>query len=76
MTRENFDEVLTTLLDKKPFQIFTIELHGGRKFEVDSPRAVVLRNGKAAFLAPGGGFIVFDHESVNLFADVMANQLD
>ena len=37
---------------------------GGRRFEVDHPRALVSRDGVAVFLAPGGVPIWFDHESV------------
>lgn len=65
MTAENFDQVLDTLAERKPFQVFTVELNGGQRFEVDHPRALVVRDGVAVFLAPGGVPIWFDHESVN-----------
>jgi hypothetical protein len=48
-----------------PFHVFTVELHGGRRFEVDHPGALVVRDGVAVFLAPGGTPIWFGHESVN-----------
>ena len=64
MTTENFDRVLQPLRDRKPFQVFTVELGGGRRFEVDHPRAIVVRDGVAVFIAPGGVPIWFDHESV------------
>lgn len=65
MTAENFDRVLNGLAQRAPFQMFTVELHGGQRFEVDHPRALVVRDGVAVFLAPGGVPIWFDHDSVN-----------
>ena len=65
MTAENFDEVLNGLRRRQPFQVFTVELHGGQRFEVDHPGAIVIRDGVAVFLAPGGTPIWFDHDSVN-----------
>jgi hypothetical protein len=65
MTAENFDRVLRGLADRKPFQVFTVELHGGQRFEVDHPHAMVVRDGVAVFIAPGGVPIWFDHDSVN-----------
>ncbi len=65
MTAENFNEVLESLAQRTPFQVFTVELHGGQRFEVDHPRAMVVRDGVAVFLAPGGVPFWFDHESVN-----------
>ncbi len=65
MTAANFDRVLMELSQRTPFQVFTVELHGGRQFEVDHPRAMVVRDGVAVFLAPGGVPIWFDHDSVN-----------
>ena len=65
MTAENFDKVLEALLSLTPFHVFTVELCDGRRFEVDHPRAMVLRDGVAVFLAPGGIPIWFDHEGVD-----------
>lgn len=65
MTAENFDKTLNVLTDKRPFQVFTVELHGGQRFEVDHPKALVNREGVAVFIAPGGIPILFDHDSVN-----------
>ncbi len=76
MTKENFELLLETFLAAHPFRLFTVELNGGRKFEVDSPRAVVFRDGVAVFVTPGGVPMYFDHESVNLVADVPANRLE
>jgi hypothetical protein len=65
MTAENFEHILQSLRQRQPFRVFTVELHGGRRFEIDHPGAVVIRDGVAVFLAPGGIPIWFDHESVN-----------
>jgi hypothetical protein len=65
MTVENFDRVLEGLKQRTPFEVFTVELHGGRRFEVDHSGALVVRDGVAVFIAPGGVPIWFDHESVN-----------
>jgi hypothetical protein len=65
MTADNFTNTLDGLCQRQPFRVFTVELHGGRRFEVDHPRALVVRDGVAVFLAPGGVPVWFDHESVN-----------
>jgi hypothetical protein len=73
MTAENFDRVLTGLSQNNPFRVFTVELNGGKRFEVDGPGAIVVRDGVAVFLAPGGIPVWFDHESVNQFIGAPAN---
>lgn len=73
MTSENFDSILQAFYDRRPFQVFTVELHGGQRFEVDHPRALVFRDGVAVFVAPGGIPVLFDHESVNQFISAPAN---
>lgn len=73
MTEDNFEQTLDELLSRTPFRVFTIELHGGRRFEIDGPRATVLRKGVAVFLSPGGGPIYFDHDSVNNIYDMPAS---
>ena len=72
MTTENFDHVLEALRELCPFRVFTVELNGGKKFEVDHPGALVVRDGVAVFLAPGGIPVWFDHESVNQIIGVPA----
>jgi hypothetical protein len=64
MMAEDFDHVLGELIQRQPFRVFTEELNGGQRFEIDHPRAVVVRDGVAVFIAPGGIPIWFDHESV------------
>ena len=77
MTADNFTSVLEGLRQLQPFHMFTVELHGGRRFEVDQPGALVVRDGVAVFLAPGGVPIWFDHESVNQIIGAPARtQLD
>ncbi len=64
MTRDNFQQLLEAHFKLVPFRPFTVELVGGRRFEVDHARALVERDGVAVFIAPGGIPIWFDHESV------------
>lgn len=65
MTAEHFDGLLEALVQRQPFQVFTVELRGGKRFEVDHPRAIVVRDGVAVFMAPGGIPVWFDHDSFN-----------
>lgn len=64
MSADNFQQLLEALAKRNPFQPFTVEMVGGRRVEVDHPRALVSRDGVAVYLAPGGIPIWFDHESV------------
>lgn len=73
MTAENFDIVLNTLLNRRPFQVFTVELHGGKRFEIDHPQATVYRDGLAVFIAPGPVPVWFDHDSVSQFIEAPAS---
>jgi hypothetical protein len=73
MTVDNFEQVLQALRQHQPFRVFTVELHGGRRFEVDHLGALVVRDGVAVFLAPGGMPIWFDHESVNQIVGASAS---
>lgn len=73
MTADNFTNLLNGLLTRQPFTVFTVELNGGRRFEVDHARVIVVRDGVAVFLAPGGIPIWFDHESVNQIIGAGAN---
>jgi hypothetical protein len=73
MTSENFDQVLNSLRTLQPFRVFTVELQGGHRFEVDHPGALVVRDGVAVFLAPGGAPIWFDHDSVNQIIGAPSN---
>ena len=53
--------------------MFTVELNGGHRFEVDHPMALVIRDGVAVFLALGGVPVWFDHNSVNQIIGDRAN---
>jgi hypothetical protein len=76
MTADSFTNVLGSLRQLQPFRVFSVELHGGRRFEVDHPGALVVRDGVAVFLAPGGVPIWFDHDSVNEIIGAPARDLD
>ena len=67
MTVDNFDNTLRILVTRRPYQVFTVELNGGERFQVDFPNAIVFRDGMAVFVAPGGIPHLFDHDSVNQF---------
>ncbi len=72
MTSENFDKILRGLQERRPFRVFTVELHRGERFEVDHSNAMVVRDGVAVFVAPGGIPVYFDHDSVNQIIDASA----
>jgi hypothetical protein len=67
VTAENFDKTLEGLKQRAPFHPFTVELIGGHRFEIDHPGALVVRDGVAVFISPGGVPVLFDHESVTHF---------
>ncbi len=73
MTVENFQTLLESFLSRKPFQVFTVELHNGNRFEIDHSRAVVWRDGFAIFIAPRHVPIYFDNEGVLQFIDAPAS---
>ena len=73
MSPGNFDATLHMLFNRRPFQIFTVELHGGKRFEIDHPQATVFREGIAAFVAPDPVLIHFDHDSVSQIIEAPAN---
>ena len=75
MTPENFDTVLRTLVERRPYRVVSVELHGGRRFEIDFPNAVVFRDGIGVCVAPGRIPVWFDHTSVNQIIDDPANAL-
>ena len=65
MTADHFNETFTALIERVPFQLFTVELNTGERIEIDHSHALVVRDGAAVFLGPGGVPHLFDHESVN-----------
>lgn len=74
MTAEAFATALDLLSDRRPFRPFTVILNTGNKFEVDSPKGLVYRDGVGMFMAPGGKPWLFDHESVTQFIGDMMEQ--
>jgi hypothetical protein len=73
VTANDLDQALRALTEMKPYQVFTVVLNGGKRFGVDQPSAVGWRNGVAAYLAPGGAPVFFDHNSVNQIIVAPAN---
>lgn len=73
MTVEHFQETISTLMERQPFRLFTVELNTGERIEIDHARALIVRGGAAVFLGPGGIPHLFDHESVNQIIVAPAN---
>ncbi|MHB1422163.1 MAG: hypothetical protein ACYC3I_02980 [Gemmataceae bacterium] len=76
MEANNFDQTLNTFRRRTPFRPFTVALVNGDRFEVDSPNALVVRDGVAIYIAPGGIPIIFDHEGVSQFIGDLLGQMD
>ena len=64
MEAENFDQTLIALRRRVPYQPFSVVLVNGDRYEVDRPDAIVIRDGVAVYVAPGGAPVIFDHEGV------------
>jgi hypothetical protein len=64
MDRETFDTTIRTFKQRTPFCPFTVSLVKGERVEVDHPDALVVRDGVALFVGPGGMPAVFDFEGV------------
>ncbi len=67
MTVDNFDQTLAAFKSRDPFRPLTVALVNGDRFEVDHRDALVVRDGVAIFVAPGGVPVIFDHEGVSQF---------
>ncbi len=72
MTQEHFEAVLEVLMARIPFEVFTIEQVGGGRMEIDHAGALYFFGTLAAFRAPGGIRVLFDHESVKRIVDAPA----
>ena len=70
MDREIFDTTIRTFKHRAPFRPFTVSLVNGERLEVDHLDAVVVRDGVAIFVGPGGIPAIFDHEG---FAQVIGD---
>ena len=72
MNADNFDQTLIALRRRVPFRPFTVALMNGDRYEVDHPDAIVIRDGVAVYVAPGGVPVIFDHEGVTqVIGDLM-----
>jgi len=72
----NFDHILKTLKERKPYRPFTVALVNGDRFEVDHPDAMVVRDGVAVYIGAGGVPVLFDHEGVGQFIGDLMGQSD
>ncbi len=69
---ETFSETVNSLCRRLPFKPFTVALLNGDRFEVDHPKAILVRDGVGVYVAPGGIPVIFDHEGVNqIIGDLM-----
>ena len=74
MQADHFDRTLNAFRTRVPYRPFTVALINGDRFEVDHPGALVVRDGVAVFVGPGGVPFLFDHEGVNLFIGDLMEQ--
>lgn len=75
MSSDNFNVLLQSFIERRPFYAFTVELHGKRRLEIDHADALILSEGIAMFTASGKIPIWFDHESVNFIIDAPASDV-
>jgi hypothetical protein len=68
METANFDQTLRAFMRRAPFRPFTVALMNGDRVEVDHATALVMRDGVAVYLGPGGVPVIFDHEGVTQFS--------
>ena len=72
MQPDNFVRTLSAFKRRSPYRPFTVALVNGDRFEVDHPEALVVRDGVAVFIGPGGVPVLFDHEGVSqVIGDLM-----
>ena len=77
MQAHTFDETLQAFKRLTPYRPFTVALVNGDRFEVDHPDALIVRDGVAVYLGPGGGPVLFDHDGVsNVVGDLMSHPDD
>jgi hypothetical protein len=65
MEADNFERTLSAFKRRSPFRPFAVALVNGDRFEVDHPDALLVRDGVAVYIAPGGVPVLFDHEGVS-----------
>ncbi len=77
MEANSFDQTLTAFKKRTPFQPFSVALVNGDRFEVDHQVALVVRDGVAIYIGPGGVPVIFDHEGVSqVIGDLMGHASD
>jgi hypothetical protein len=64
MHQSTFDRSLRTLVRRKPFKPFMVELTSGSHFMVEHPEALAFYNGLGVYLATDGELMLFDHHTV------------
>jgi hypothetical protein len=64
MDPETFDATIRSFKHRTPFRPFTVALINGERLEADFSDALVVRDGVAVFVGPGGVPAIFDHEGV------------
>ena len=74
MDIETFDATIRSFKNRTLFRPFTVSLVNGERLEVDFPDALVVRDGVAVFVAPGGIPAIFDHEGVAQVVGDLANR--
>lgn len=76
MDVDNFDRTLKAFRRRTPFRPFTVALVNGDQFEVDYADALVIRDGVAIYVGPGGVPVIFDHEGVSQVIGDLKEQPD
>jgi hypothetical protein len=74
MDAANFDHTLNAFKRRKPFRPLTVAMMDGDRFEVDFADALVVRDGVAIYVAPGGVPVIFDNEGVSQFIGDLEEQ--
>jgi hypothetical protein len=64
MDRDTFDATILAFKHRVPFRPFTVSLVNGERLELDHPDLMVVRDGVAIFVGPGGIPSIFDHEGI------------
>lgn len=59
MDQATFESTMRTLMRRRPFQPFVVELADGRQIEVDAPESVAWGGGAAGYLRPDGEPVLF-----------------
>jgi hypothetical protein len=62
---DHFERTSSAFKTRSPFRPFKVLLVDGDRFEVDHPVALLVRDGVAVYIAPGGVPVIFDHEGVS-----------